>query len=150
MVTLIGMYYGAKKFNLIKTIIKYSLKCSIIISYIYFFIFYFFANKIIPIFVNDDSIEVINIGTQYFKIFAFAVPFIAISMIGARVMQGIGKHILCLLLPALRVIIISCSLAWYFLKILNKPIEYAWYSILISCIFSALISISWMFLEIKK
>ena len=81
MVTLIGMYYGAKKFNLIKTIIKYSLKCSIIISFIYTFIFYFFANKIIPIFVNDDSIEVINIGTQYFKIFAFAVPFIAISMI---------------------------------------------------------------------
>lgn len=150
MVTLIGMYYGAKELNLIRTIINYSLKCSIIISLIYTFIFYFFANKIIPIFVNEDSTEVINIGTQYFKIFAFAVPFIAISMIGARVMQGIGKAYPMFIITCLRVIIISCSLAWYFLKILNKPIEYAWYSILISCIFSALISISWMFFEIKK
>ena len=151
MVTLIGMFFGAKKYNLINQIILYSIRSCICISILYGFIFYFLSDYILPIFVkSSESIEVINIGISYFKIFAFAVPFIAIGMIGGRVMQGLGKAYPMFIITCLRVIIISCTLAWYFIEKLNKPIEYAWYAILISCIVSSIISISWMFLELKK
>ena len=151
MVTLIGMFYGAKKEKLIKDVIKYSIQSCLFISIIYTLIFYFFADNIIPVFVkNSESQQVINIGVSYFKIFAFAVPFIAIGMIGGRVMQGLGKAYPMFILTCLRVIIISCSLAWYFIEKLNKPLEYAWLAILISCITSSIISITWMFIELKK
>ena len=139
------------EYNLINQIILYSIRSCICISILYGFIFYFLSDYILPIFVkSSESIEVINIGISYFKIFAFAVPFIAIGMIGGRVMQGLGKAYPMFIITCLRVIIISCTLAWYFIEKLNKPIEYAWYAILISCIVSSIISISWMFLELKK
>ena len=148
MVTLIGMFYGAKKNHLLNNLIYFSLKVSISISIIYAVFFLAFSENILSLFTNDNKI--INIGVGYFNVFAFAIPFISIGMTCSRAMQGLGKAYPMFIITCLRVIIVSCSLAWYFLKILNRPIEYAWYSILISCIFSSLISISWMFLEIKK
>ena len=151
MVTLIGMFYGAKKFNLIKIIIIYCIKSCLLISLLYGLIFYFLADQIIPIFVNaNESPQVISFGVSYFKIFAFAVPFICLGMIGGRVMQGLGKSYPMFILTCLRVIIISCSLAWYFIEKLNMPLEFAWIAILISCISSSIISIIWMLFVIKK
>ena len=152
MVTIIGMFYGAKKYNLIKDIIKYSLKISIIISIILGIIFYFLSDYMFPIFIKEslESKEVINLGINYFKIFTFAVPFIAITMICSRVMQGLGKSYPMFIITCLRVIIISCSLAYYFIIIKNKSIEYAWISILISCVLSSIIAIIWMFIELRK
>jgi Na+-driven multidrug efflux pump len=151
MVTLIGMFYGAKKNNQIKEIIRYSIKSSFFISIIYSLIFYFFSDNILSVFIKEnESIRVIDIGVSYFKIFSFAVPFISIGMIGGRVMQGFGKAYPMFIITCLRVIIISCSLAWYFIEKLNKPIEFAWYAILISCIISSIVSIIWMLLELRN
>ena len=101
----------------------------------------------LSLFTNDNLI--INLGYDYFKIFAFAVPFITITMISSRCMQGLGKGYPMFIITCLRVIIISCSLAYYFISYLNKPLVYAWYSVLISCISSAIISFVW-FLFVKK
>ena len=68
MVTLVGMFYGAKKYHLIDMIIKFSLKISISISVI-FGIFFFTSSKyLFPLFTND--LEIISIGVGYFSIFA--------------------------------------------------------------------------------
>ena len=109
----------------------------------------FFNNNSNLEFINQAEI-VINIGIGYFKIFAFAIPFITLGMICSRVMQGLGKAVPMFIITCLRVIIISCSLAWYFIEILDKPIEFAWFAILISCIISSLISFIWMLIELKK
>ena len=95
--------------------------------------------NIIPIFINTNTDPVnaqlvIDIGIGYFQIFAFAVPFITLTMICSRTIQGLGKSYPMFIITCLRVIIISCSLAWYFIIYKNEPVEYAWISILISCI----------------
>ena len=142
MVTIVGMFYGAKRFDLIDKIINYSLKISISISILFGLLFYTSSKYILPLFTND--IEIINIGVGYFSIFAFAVPFISIAMNCSRAMQGLGKAYPMFIITCLRVIIISCFLANYFIIQLGKPIEFAWYSILISCILSAIISYVWL------
>ncbi len=147
MVTLIGMFYGAKKYNLINQIYSYSIKIGIIISIIFGFIFYFCSNFILSLFTND--LLIINIGTEYFKIFSFAIPFVTITMISSRCMQGLGKAYPMFIITCFRVIIISCSVAYYFIIYLNKPLNYAWIAILISCISSSIISYIW-FLYTKK
>ena len=147
MVTLIGMFYGAKKFDLINYIFYYSIKVGIIISIIFGFVFYFSSNYMLSLFTND--ILIINIGTDYFKIFSFAVPFVTITMISSRCMQGLGKAYPMFIITCFRVIIISCSIAYYFIIILNKPLNYAWIAILISCFLSSMISYTW-FLHTRK
>ena len=94
--------------------------------------------------------NVINIGISYFSIFSFAIPFVTLSMICSRTIQGLGKSYPMFIITCLRVIIISCSLGWYFIAIKNKPIEYAWISILISCISAAIISLIWLIFELRK
>ena len=148
MITLVGMFYGAKKYHLIITVLKHCIKYALIISTLFGLFFYSFSNKILPIFTND--IEVINLGISYFNIFSFAVPFVTLSMICSRTIQGLGKSYPMFIITCLRVIIVSCSLGWYFIVLNNKPIEFAWLSILISCMFASFISSIWLAYELKK
>ncbi|MBS83380.1 MAG: hypothetical protein CMD65_04515 [Gammaproteobacteria bacterium] len=147
MVTLVGMFYGAKRLDLINKVIFYGLKNAIAISCIFGFLFFTSAKYIFPLFTND--LEIIKIGIEYFKIFSFAIPFVTATMICSRVMQGLGKAYPMLIITCLRVIIISCFLAYLFIECLNKPLFFAWYAILISCIFSSILATLWM-LIIKK
>ena len=142
MITLIGMFYGAKRYDLINKTIYYSLKVSLVISISFGLLFFTLSEYMFPLFTND--VEIISIGVGYFKIFAFAVPFIAIAMNCSRAMQGLGKAYPMFIITCLRVIIISCLLANYFINGLNKPIEFAWYAILISCVSSSIISYVWL------
>jgi putative MATE family efflux protein len=148
MVTLIGMFYGAKRYDLINHIFYYSIKIGIIISIIFGSIFYFLSNYMLSLFTND--ILIINIGTEYFKIFSFAIPFVTITMISSRCMQGLGKAYPMFIITCFRVIIISCSIAYYFIIYLGRPLNYAWVAILISCFLSSIISYIWLLYTKKK
>ena len=148
LVTLVGMYFGAKRIDLINTIVKYSIQKSIMIACSFSLFFFFFTDDIITIFIHDEKIT--ELIVLYFKIMAFAYPFIAIGMTSSRVMQGLGHSIPMFILTLFRVVIISASLAWYFVIILKKPVYYAWIGTLISCMLTAIISIIWLKTIINK
>ncbi len=148
LVTLVGMYFGAKRIDLISAIVKYSIQKGIMIACSFSLFFFFFTDDIITIFVHDKQITELTI--LYFKIMAFAYPFITIGMTSSRVMQGLGHSIPMFMLTLFRVVIISASLAWYFVIILKKPVYYAWIGTLISCVLTAIISIAWLKAIINK
>ena len=148
LVTLVSMYYGAKRFDLIIYIVKYGLSRSILISICFSIFFYFFIDKIIYLF-STSPLD-LKYAISYFMILVFAYPFITVGMTCSRVMQGLGHGTPMLILTILRVVLINCSLAWYFVVYSNKPIIFAWYSILISCIITSIISFTWMFKIINK
>ena len=142
LVTLVGMFYGAKRLDLIKIIIKYGLSRSILISFSFSIFFYMYSQKIMPMFT--DSIEIINLSTLYFKIMAFAYPFITIGMTCSRIMQGLGYAYPMLILTLFRVVIVSASLAFYFVIVLDKPVYFAWVGTLISCFLTSVASLIWL------
>ena len=148
LVTLVSMYYGARRFDLILHIVKYGLSRAVFIAIGFSFFFYFFIDKIIHLF-SKSQLE-IDYTLSYFMVLIIAYPFITIGMTCSRIMQGLGHGTPMLILTILRVIIINCSFASYFVIYLNKPIIFAWYSILISCIITSIISISWMFRLINE
>ena len=147
MVTLAGMFYGARRLDLINKVISYGLKNAVAISCLFGIFFFTFSKFIFPLFTNDPNI--IKIGVEYFKIFSFAIPFVTLTMICSRIMQGLGKAYPMLIITCLRVIVISCFLAYIFIEVMNKPLHFAWYAILLSCIFSSLLASIWMF-SIKR
>ena len=105
------------------------------------------SKYIFSLFTNDQ--EIIKIGVNYFKIFSFAIPLVTLTMICSRIMQGLGKALPMLVITCLRVIVISCFLAYIFIEIMHKPLHFAWYAILLSCIFSSILASIWM-IAIKR
>ena len=148
LVTLVGMFYGAKRMDLITQMVKYGITWAVVISFSFSLFFFFFAERFIPIFIKDT--QIINLTMLYFKIMAFAYPFIAIGMTSSRIMQGMGHAIPLLILTLLRVVIIAASLAWYFVNILNWPVHYAWVGTLISCIITSFVAITWLWVIIRR
>ena len=69
MVTLVGMFFGAERFDLIKEIVKYGLKSGILFSCLCATFFYFTASHIIPFFTNSIEKSVFTINIKQIIIF---------------------------------------------------------------------------------
>lgn len=147
-VTLVGMFYGAKKFNLVKQITFYAIRSTVLIGIIIGFLFFIFSDNIVSVF--SDNINIQKISSQYLRYFVFGYPFVAISMISGRAMQGLGKGIPMLILTLLRVLVISLAFSFFFVFFLNKSIEWVWISQVISVIFSSFIAWLWLKYVFKK
>ena len=148
LVTLVGMFYGANRMDLVKTVVKYGLTMGIGIAATFGIIFYIGAEFMLNGFTNSAAI--ISIASKYFEILVFSFPFVTLGMISSRIMQGLGHGTPMLIITALRVILISAPLAWYVTRILGKPIEFVWYSMLLSSFFAGSFAFTWMRRIISK
>ena len=142
LVTLIGMFYGANRFDLIRSIIKYGIKYSLMFSLVCLVFFFFISQYIIPFFT--DSKDITRITVSYFSIVSFSYPFVTIGMITGRIMQGLGQGTPLLFITSIRVVLINAPLGWYLRRVLELPIESVWYCILLSSVVASTISIIWM------
>ena len=147
LVTLVGMFSGANRIDLVKEIVKYGLTRSVAISILFSIFFSIFNRQIISGFTDDPNI--ITHAVEYFSVLVFAYPFITIGMTCSRVMQGLGYGTPTLILTILRVVVINSAFAWFFVIIQGKPVIFAWYSLLISCTITSVVSILWMRSKIK-
>ena len=148
-VTILGMFYGANRFDLIKPMVRYTLIWSIAIASFFSIIMYFFIEDIAPLFLTASSIQEIEMSDkaiqttiQYFKIMIFVYPFIGITMVSTRAMQAIGKAWPMMATALFRVLVLQCSMSYIFIQVMNKDINWAWYAIGIACIMSAFFSYS--------
>ena len=148
LVTLVGMFYGAKRMDLIKEVIMYGISRSLMISVSISVVFFFSAGYFMPLFTNDT--EIVRISISYFKVLIFAYPFITIGLSSGRIMQGLGVAYPMLVVTSLRVVVISAPLAWYFTRILGKPIYFVWIAILISSVIASSTSFVWMLSTLKR
>ena len=146
-VTIVGMFYGAKRIDLIKYIINYALKWSLFMSIAATATFFIFSESILKIFTDD--LKTINEGVNYFYICSFSLPFVAIGMLTCRAMQGLDKPSPFLVITVLRVILISIPMAWVGVRYFNYEVNWVWWSILASSIITSIMSIFWMYKIIK-
>ena len=146
-VTIVGMFYGAKRIDLIKYIINYALKWSLFMSIAATATFFIFSESILRIFTDD--LKTINEGVNYFYICSFSLPFVAIGMLTCRAMQGLDKPSPFLVITVLRVILISIPMAWVGVKYFNYEVNWVWWSILASSVITSIMSIFWMYKVIK-
>ena len=148
LVTLVGMFSGANRIDLIKEIVSYGLTRSVAISILFSIFFSIFNRQIISVFTDEPNI--ITHAVEYFSVLIFAYPFITIGMTCSRIMQGLGYGTPTLILTILRVVVINSVFAWFFVIIQGKPVIFAWYSLLISSSITSVVSILWMRSKIKS
>ena len=120
--TMVGMYYGANEIDKIRYITKYGISRAFIITSIGSILLYIFAPVIISVFTNEIVIK--NIAVDYLRVISLLFPFISIGLTIGRILQGIGLGMPSLIITTIRVIGVAGPLAYYFIYILNKPVEW--------------------------
>ena len=146
--TIVGMFYGADEFEKIKSISFYGIKSSFLITTICSVFLFIFAPSVVKVFTMDTVIQKISI--DYLRTISFLFPFISIGLTIGRILQGLGKGMPSLIITIVRVIGIAGPLAYFFTFVLDKPVEWIWYSMFISGIFATIISITWITVSFRK
>ncbi len=140
--TIVGMFYGAKEFEKIKFIAKYGIICAIMVTSILSILLYIFAPFVVRSFTQEVDIQ--SIAVTYIRTICLIYPLIAFGMSVGRILQGLGKGLPMLVITSIRILGVSAPLALFFTMVLNKPIEWVWYAMIISTIVSILISLIWL------
>ena len=146
--TIVGMFYGAKETEKIKFITKYGITRSLMITSIGAILLFILAPSVVTAFTKEQVIQSIAVG--YLRNIAIIFPMIAIGLSIGRILQGIGLGMPSLIITVIRVIGVAGPLAYYFTHVLNKPVEWIWYAMVISGIVATIISIVWLRLAFRK
>ena len=146
--TLIGMFYGAKEFEVLRFTIRYGIISALIITIFSSALVYISADQVVRFFTEDESI--VLIAVNFLQIFAFAYPFIAVGITTGRVLQGLGKGLPVLVITIVRVLGVSAPLALFFVFIMEKSVEWVWYSMMLSTVVAFAIGLTWLVSTIKK
>lgn len=148
MTTLVGMFYGAKEIGALNNIVRYGMMSAFIITLVSSSFVYFFADIFSSWFTDDQ--EIIDVSVGFLRLLCLIYPLVAIAITSGRVMQGLGKGLPVLLITIVRVLGISAPLALYFSFVLDKPVEWNWYAMMIAAATSFIIALWWVRIELAR
>ena len=146
--TLVGMFFGAKEYDILRFTIKYGIMSAFCITVLSSVLIYLFADLAVGFFTDDELI--ISIAVTFLKLFAFVYPLISVGITTGRVLQGLGKGLPVLVITIVRVLGVSAPLAFLFIFYMGKPVEWVWYSMMISTIVAFTIAVIWLFSTVRK
>lgn len=116
-ITLVGMFFGAKRFDLLKEISWYGLKIAVIFTSAIGIVFFMIPSLFLRIFTPDEIL--IGIGSAYLRINVFTFPLMAVSMLTSRILQGMGFGLPGFVINLVRIFIFAVPLAYLFVFILG-------------------------------
>lgn len=148
LVTLVGMFYGARRIDLIRAVSYYGMGRAVLIGFITAIVFWISAPWVFQIFTDDPEIQ--QVAIQYIRTLAFFYPFIAVGMTSGRILQGLGSGMPSLILTAIRVALISAPLSWFTTMVLDKPIRFVWYSMIMAILVSSNMAHFWLRYRFRK
>lgn len=140
--TLVGMFYGAEEIDKLKMIVKYGYGRSFLITIVSSSIIFLFAPIIVTGFTPSAGVQ--HIAVTYLRLITLVYPVVAIGITSGRILQGFGKGIPVLTITSIRILLVSAPLASFFAFILHKPLEWVWYSMMMSTIVATLVGLVWV------
>jgi len=117
LLTLIGMFYGAKRFDLVKSISWYGIGIGVLAAGAVGVLFYAFPVVFLKIFTGEQLL--LMIGSAYLRIDVFTFPTMAIAMIVSRILQGMGFGFPGFIINAVRIFFVAVPLAYVFVFVLG-------------------------------
>ena len=146
--TLVGMFFGAKEYEALRFIIKYGIMSAFLFTVISSIFIFLFAEIAVGFFTEDELI--ISISANFLRLFAFVYPLISVGITTGRVLQGLGKGLPVLVITIVRVLGVSAPLAVFFIFYMGKPVEWVWYSMMLSTVVAFVIAVSWLISTVSK
>lgn len=118
-ITLTGMFYGAKRLDLLDKITWYALRTATLLSILVGIVFFAIPGILFMIFTNENHI--IELGITYMRINVFTFPFMAITAVISRTMQGMGYGFPGMIVNFTRVLFIAVPLSFVFIYFFGFP-----------------------------
>jgi putative MATE family efflux protein len=142
LVTVVGMFSGARRLDLVRQVMAYSMARGVAISLIIGATFYVLAPAIMAAFSDSPGIR--EAGTSYLRYFVLAYPFAAVSILAGRILQGLGSGLPLLVLTGFRVILISCPLAYALVFWLDRDLRWVWIAMVVGVVITSAIATLWL------
>lgn len=122
---IIGYNYGAGQGNRVKDTFYYACKINFLAISLFVLLIIIFAKDIVGLFSRDDS-ALISLGTRAIRIFLIMTSFDAVTILGVRYFQAIGKGLQAVFLGLLRQVLIFVPVL-YFLSVIYG-LDGIWFS----------------------
>ncbi len=148
LVTLVGMFHGAQRPDRVRYIIRYGLTRTALITAVGGALIYLTAPWLATIFTSDAEIRTLAVG--YLRIICFTYPLVALAMPSGRIMQGLGWGTPMLVITSTRVLLVAAPLAAFFTLVLDRPVEWVWYALVLSTLMAAIVGLLWMRVALRR
>jgi len=148
LLTLVGMFYGARRYDLVKKTIFYGLKVGILFTLAGSLIIFIFAELFLRIFTTDASL--IALGANFVRIDVWVLPVLAVATLINRSMQGLGTGLPGLVINIVRVLAVSIPLTLIFVFVLGFGYLSAAWADVIGGSVAAVVAVTWIVLKLKK
>ena len=142
MLTLSGIFYGAKKKKELRSFIWYSLKVISGLACLMGVIFFFVSNYIFLIFTND--VTLLKLAEQYLRIDVITFPLMAIGFGIARIVQGMDDGVAGFVITVTRVLIVFVPVAYLFTFVLGYSFLGIAWSMVIGGIVSNIVAVIYL------
>lgn len=100
---LVAQYYGKKDYDSVQKLLSMSLRYSFVISMIFFMIAFFFSDRMMMIFTNEEKL--ILIGANYLKIVSFSYIFSGLTQCYLMLMKIDGRAKMSVWISAVTVVV---------------------------------------------
>lgn len=127
-VTVVGMFAGAGRSDLVRSTALYTYRWAITIAAVIGGGAFLMSDGILRIFTNDPN--ALAIGTTYLGYMIFAYPMMAVGMTTGRLLQGLGHGFPAMFLTTLRVLLVGVPVAYLAVNVFDQSIEGVWIGIL--------------------
>jgi len=148
LMTLAGMFYGAKEYEKLKSTVWYGIRTSALVTSCVGLFFLIFPELFLWIFTDDP--EVLRVGVIYMRINVFTFPLMAGGMSAARVLQGLGKGLPGLILTFTRIVFVAVPLAWVFVFVLDLSFIWVGFAMILGGIAANIVGLPWLYFTLKK
>jgi len=117
LVTLAGMFYGARRYEQVKDISWYGVRLGIALTSAVGLVFFVTPRLWLMIFTGDPAL--LSLGIAYLRIDVLTFPLMSTSMIISRIMQGLGMGTPGFFINFIRIMLVAVPLAYLFVFVMG-------------------------------
>lgn len=133
-VTVVGMFAGAGRVDLVRSTAAYVLRWGVLVASVIGLGAYLASEPVLRFFIDDP--ECVSIGKGYLRFMVAVYPMMGLGMVGGRLLLGLGYPGLSLAITAVRLLLVGTPVAWISTFVLHGPIEGIWWGILAGAVAS--------------
>jgi putative MATE family efflux protein len=141
-VTVIGMFAGAGRADLIRSTAFYTCRWAVTIALALGVGAYFASDRVVGFF-TDDPIA-LGIGEKYISYMIFAYPLMAFGMASGRILQGVGYGVPSLIITLVRVLGVSVPGAYLAVYLFDAPIQSIWIAAIAGGLVADVLAAAWL------
>jgi len=126
-ITVVGMFAGAGRTDLVRSTAAYVLRWAIGSATVLGVLAFLASGPIMRVFTTDAA--TIDVGRTYLTFMLLVYPMMGLGMVVARLLLGLGYPLLSLGITVVRLWMVSVPVAWVAVFVYGAPLEAVWWGL---------------------